>query len=619
MFQQRRPCSLLCPNNLHKQHNSLAALTLQSARRCMASGTQGFGFHRRASSQSLTLSGRSQATASRKGVSRGIAIARAPCPACRGSSTALGWGFSLLIADVDTESGLSSGLWVGLTMTSPDSLALRPGDMDFAADVPDSVVAGGGGALWDGNQCHDITWDTSQLQVGDQVHVFLSAGEFQVRLNGRTVAACEASLPLRGPFYPLVELRGCTKAVELLRESSLCLSLEEPRPLPQATPEVNQRDPSVQRQLPGAGPRRARSETPSRRHSAKLKPKVHTDALPGERLHLENGQHEDPRLWTTVRDCLARPENYDQVFHAVCALLCEARAERDGFHQRLGEAERANALGAAAAKRREAELRRLREELKHQAALLEESNMACQTLAKELTAAKDAKNRAQYRIRQLQPKAADVGWAARAVDTAAAADALVCVAEISFTARIDMIPLSAPAPINVGPPTPEMLEKMRRIRFCVIGTFVAAVGRFCTGDVPYNEVLSGCVGIFLLSDDPNVAPCYACLANSPLGQCSHGLTCVMAYAFLSGINAIFLTLKLFVGGPFVLFSFVCQGAGAYQGLKLHNLVNANMADGPMAPLQRNFPGPGGPGPPETPGPQPPSFQAFQGTGMRLGG
>jgi len=202
----------------------------------------GFGFHRRASSQSLTLFGRSQATASRKGVSRGIAIARAPCPS-RGSGTALGWGFSLLIADVDTETGLSSGLWVGLTMTSPDSLALRP-DVDFAADVPDSVVAGGGGALWDGNQCHDITWDTSQLQVGDQV-----------RLNGRTVASCEASLPLRGPFYPLVELRGCTKAVELVRESQssqICqIFLEEPRPLPQAMPEVGQRDTSSQCQ-PGA-------------------------------------------------------------------------------------------------------------------------------------------------------------------------------------------------------------------------------------------------------------------------------------------------------------------------------------------------------------------------------
>ncbi|CAE7242058.1 unnamed protein product [Symbiodinium natans] len=191
-----------------------------------------------------------------------------------------------------------------------------------------------------------------------------------------------------------------------------------------------------------------------------------------------------------------------------------------------------------------------------------------------------------------------------------------------------MIPLGAPAPINVGPPTPEMLEKMRRIRFCVIGTFMAAVGRFCTGDIPINEILSGIVGIFLLSDDPNVAPCYACLANSPLGQCTvggHGLSCVMAYSFLAGLNAIFLTLKLLVGGPFVLVSFICQGAGAYQGLKLHNLLNANMAnvDGPMGPmlagpmLQRggnNFPGPQAPNEPQAP-----TFQAFQGTGMRLGG
>ncbi|CAE7242055.1 unnamed protein product [Symbiodinium natans] len=279
----------------------------------LISGLQGLGFHRRASSESLVLSGHSQATASRKGVPRGIAIARAPCPV-RGSSTTLGWAFSLLIADVD--SGLSSGLWVGLTMTSPDSLALRP-DVDFAADVPDSVVAGGEGTLWDGSECQYISWDTSQLQVGDQVHVFLSAaGEFQVRVNGKSVAGCQVWLPLRGPFYPLVELRGSTKAVELVRES-LGSAAEEPRPVPQAMPEVCQpgceQDGNTSQQ-PG---RRARSATPSRRSRTTLEPKV------------EDGQHEDPRLWATVRDCLARPQNYDQVFHAVCALLCEARARSE--------------------------------------------------------------------------------------------------------------------------------------------------------------------------------------------------------------------------------------------------------------------------------------------------
>ncbi|CAE7396521.1 unnamed protein product, partial [Symbiodinium pilosum] len=160
-----------------------------------------------------------------------------------------------------------------------------------------------------------------------------------------------------------------------------------------------------------SGLQRSRSETPSimqsssRRLSTAKEPKDGHPAPPVP----------DPRLWAKVRDCLARPENYDQVFHAVCVLLCESRAERDVLKQRLDEVERANTLSAAEAKRRDAELRKMREELKLQAAVLEESNTACQALAKELTAAKDAKNRAQMRVRQLQSKSVDADWAAGAV------------------------------------------------------------------------------------------------------------------------------------------------------------------------------------------------------------
>ena len=126
--------------------------------------------------------------------------------------------------------------------------------------------------------------------------------------------------------------------------------------------------------------------------------------------------------------------------------------------------------------------------------------------------------------------------------------------------QVTMIPMAGPMQV-VGPPTPEMQEKLRKIRFCVIGTFIGAMGRFCTGDTPVNDLLCAIVGIFLLNDDPNVAPCYACLASSPLGQCSmggHGLSCAMTYAFLAGFNAIFLLFKLFSDGPFVFVSFGSQ-------------------------------------------------------------
>ena len=210
-----------------------------------------------------------------------------------------------------------------------------------------------------------------------------------------------------------------------------------------------------------------------------------------------------------------------------------------------------------------------------------------------------------------------------------------------------MFPIGGPGPL-LGQLTPEMQEKLRKIRFCVIGTFIAAIGRFCTGDIPVSELLSGIVGIFLLNDDPNVAPCYACLASSPLGQCSmgHGVGCALTYGFLAGMNSIFLMLKLFTG-PFILVSFCCQACGAFLGMKLNALVSQEQIAqgligpglGPVGPgLGPGLgPGPGGPPGPQTPffpnqgnqgsqgnegpsrSPETQPFQAFQGTGMRLGG
>mmetsp|Transcript_44578 Transcript_44578/g.80135 ORF Transcript_44578/g.80135 Transcript_44578/m.80135 type:complete len:210 (+) Transcript_44578:68-697(+) len=209
-----------------------------------------------------------------------------------------------------------------------------------------------------------------------------------------------------------------------------------------------------------------------------------------------------------------------------------------------------------------------------------------------------------------------------------------------------MLPFSGGPQLN-GPLTPEMQEKLRKIRFCVIGVFVAGVGRFCTGDMPFNELLCGITGIFLLDDDPNVAPCYACLISSPIGQCTGnggtGLSCLMAFMLISGMNSFFLTMRFLIGGPFVLLSFVCQLAGAILAYRLNALVSAAAAaagdlGGQGLPLTQPLagmrgpgpgfpPGPGGPPGGGAPGPRPPSapstgppgFQAFQGSGMRLGG
>ncbi|CAE8717781.1 unnamed protein product [Polarella glacialis] len=131
-----------------------------------------------------------------------------------------------------------------------------------------------------------------------------------------------------------------------------------------------------------------------------------------------------------------------------------------------------------------------------------------------------------------------------------------------------------------------------------------------------------------------MAPCYTCLASSPLGQCAGpgggGLSCVMAFTFMAFINSFFLSIKLFMGGPFVLMSFAFQFAGGVQGWRLNSLVSAAAASGdgsfggqsgqgllPQQPMAQMNLGaaPGG----RSGAPAPPSFSAFQGTGQRLGG
>uniref|UniRef100_A0A7S4V577 Uncharacterized protein n=1 Tax=Alexandrium monilatum TaxID=311494 RepID=A0A7S4V577_9DINO len=138
-----------------------------------------------------------------------------------------------------------------------------------------------------------------------------------------------------------------------------------------------------------------------------------------------------------------------------------------------------------------------------------------------------------------------------------------------------MLPLAMGVPL-AGPLTPEMQTKLRKIRYCVIGIFVAAAGRLATGDMPFNELLSGINGVFLLRDDPWLVACHSCLAGSPLGQCAGagggGLSCLMPFLFLSSFNCIFLVFRLTYGGPFILVSFCCQSMGALLAWRLNYLV-----------------------------------------------
>lgn len=208
-------------------------------------------------------------------------------------------------------------------------------------------------------------------------------------------------------------------------------------------------------------------------------------------------------------------------------------------------------------------------------------------------------------------------------------------------------------PLLSGPLTPEMQENMAKIRYCTIGIFAAAVGRLCTGDVPFNDLICGIFGIFLLKDDENVFTCYSCLASSPLGQCAQpgggGIACLMPFLLVASFNCIFLLLRFFIGGPFLLLSFCFQFSGSVFAWRLNTMISAAAltelgTGGQGQPLNqpltqmRMFPGAegvgntvggggrggGGAGGGRAPGAGPMGpgggrFVAFQGDGHRLGG
>jgi len=137
-----------------------------------------------------------------------------------------------------------------------------------------------------------------------------------------------------------------------------------------------------------------------------------------------------------------------------------------------------------------------------------------------------------------------------------------------------VMPMTSP-PL-AGPPTPEMLEKLKPIKFAVVGIWCAAIGRMCTGDMPLGDIMCGVTGVFLFRDDPGFVACYRCM-HSLFGQCAGqgggGLQCVMPFLFISIMNCLFMTFRLFNGGPFLLLSFFCQLSGGALAYQLNMLIS----------------------------------------------
>ncbi|CAJ1377262.1 unnamed protein product [Effrenium voratum] len=107
-------------------------------------------------------------------------------------------------------------------------------------------------------------------------------------------------------------------------------------------------------------------------------------------------------------------------------------------------------------------------------------------------------------------------------------------------------------PIGVGsfhgPPTEDMLAKLACVKWCVLATYLSAIGRLVT-DEPFgavNDVFGASFGAFLLKEDPALGYCFRCLQETPLGAMSEGgLSCLLPYLLMASLNSLFGMLRVY--------------------------------------------------------------------------
>eukprot|EP00450_Noctiluca_scintillans_P025504 CAMPEP_0194524562 /NCGR_PEP_ID=MMETSP0253-20130528/59751_1 /TAXON_ID=2966 /ORGANISM="Noctiluca scintillans" /LENGTH=158 /DNA_ID=CAMNT_0039369197 /DNA_START=9 /DNA_END=481 /DNA_ORIENTATION=- len=133
----------------------------------------------------------------------------------------------------------------------------------------------------------------------------------------------------------------------------------------------------------------------------------------------------------------------------------------------------------------------------------------------------------------------------------------------------------------VGPPTPEMQAQLQKLRFCVLGLWVAVVGRFATGSTPFSDIMAAISGTVVLRDDPWLMSCHRCLVSTCLGQCvTHSdfgnVFPLMFFLMLCSWNCFFAIIRLFTEGPFMILSFCCQVAAVMISSQLYAMMSAGV-------------------------------------------
>mmetsp|Transcript_38200 Transcript_38200/g.89640 ORF Transcript_38200/g.89640 Transcript_38200/m.89640 type:complete len:254 (-) Transcript_38200:14-775(-) len=102
-----------------------------------------------------------------------------------------------------------------------------------------------------------------------------------------------------------------------------------------------------------------------------------------------------------------------------------------------------------------------------------------------------------------------------------------------------VFPLGHSSPPLVQDYPPEVICRLKALKWCVWLMYVSASGRAFAGDLLgyITDLWAAFLGTYLLSEDPDFKQCYECLHSTPLATCGQGgLHCLLPSIFYFTMN-----------------------------------------------------------------------------------